>query len=61
MQESYQEIRVREKEEENKVFTKGLIILCVSAVLFYLLFLAFNPAINNQRLQNQGFNTTEKK
>ena len=61
MRESYQEIREREKGEENKEFTKGLIILTISAILFYVMFLAFHPAIEKGRIANQGFITSEKK
>lgn len=63
MRETYQEIREREKAEENKQFTKGLIILIVCGVLFLLTFLGFHPAIEKGRLDNQGFvsSTTQKK
>ena len=62
MLESYQEIRIREKAEENKQFTKGLIILTIAGILFFLTFLAFHPAIEKGRMENQGFtNTSEKK
>ncbi len=58
MQETYQQIREREKAEENKVFTKGLIILIVCGVLFLLMFLGFHPSIEKGRLDNQGFVST---
>ena len=61
MLESYQEIRIREKAEESKQFTRGLIILTVAAILFYLLFLAFHPSIERSRIENQGFSSSEKK
>lgn len=58
MQETYQQIREREKAEENKVFTKGLIILIICGVLFLLMFLGFYPSIEKGRLNNQGFVTS---
>lgn len=61
MQESYQDIRNREKDEENKVFIRGLIILIICAILFYITFLLFHPAIEKGRIANQGFITSGRK
>ena len=58
MQESYQEIRIREKAEENGQFIRGLVILTIAAILFFLTFLAFHPAIEKGRIANQGFTTS---